>query len=217
MIGIFDDIDVPEGGFPVICADNPWEFKTRSKKGLEGRPQHYGRMTHAELCALPVRDLAAKDCHLFFWTTAPHLEQAFDVLRAWGFQYSSMGFVWVKLNPCARVLELRRLKTASSRETFSLGSQPFFTPEDLFMGQGYTTRKNAEYCLLGRRGHPKRRDKSVLDTIIAPVREHSRKPDEFFDRVVRYAAGPYLELFSRQKRDGWSVWGNEMGRFDDVC
>lgn len=197
---MFDHIDIPDGGFPVIAADNPWEFKTRSAKGKAGRPQHYERMTLAEMMAMPVAALAAKDCHLFFWTTAPHLPQSFKVMRAWGFEYSSMAFVWVKLRARAEVLLFRAMDLVCL--------------QDLFMGQGYTTRKNAEYCLLGRRGRPKRKSKSVRDVIVSPVREHSRKPDEFYERVQAYAAGPYIELFSRSHRPGWKNFGDEVGKFD---
>lgn len=178
----------------VIMADPAWNQKKWSAKGDEGRPQHYDRMTLKQICDMPISECAEKDCHLFLWTTSPHLEQAFTVIRAWGFRYSSVAFTWIKLNPKAPTL--------------------FFTQKDLHLGQGYTTRKNAEFCLLGRRGSPKRLDKGVHEVIISPRREHSRKPDEAYDRIERYTHGPYLELFSRQNRKNWETWGNETGKFD---
>lgn len=194
----FADIEAPVGGFPVICADNPWQFKTFSKRGLDGRPQHYNRLSLDDLKRLPVRSLAAKDCHLFFWTSGPFLEQAFQIIRAWGFQYSSIAFTWVKLWP----------KQADAL---------LYDDSSFAMGQGYTTRKNTEICLLAKVGRPTRKSKSVRELIIAGRREHSRKPDEATRRIEEYADGPYLELFARTKRPGWSVWGNETTKFGDAA
>ena len=187
-------ICLPNKKFSVVYADPPWQWKTRSAKGLDGRPQHYGRMSLSDIKAMPVADCAEKDCWLFLWTTGPHLPQAFEVMKAWGFEYSGMGFTWVKLNKNAP-------KTS-------------FSASDLFMGGGYTTRKNAEFCLLGRRGQPKRLRADVQEVMVSPRREHSRKPDEFYGRIEAFAAGPYLELFSRTARDGWECWGNEAGKFE---
>lgn len=81
------------------------------------------------------------------------------------------------------------------------------------MGGGYGTRKNAEICWLGRRGNPKRRSRDVRELIVAPRREHSRKPDEQYGRIERLCAGPYLELFARQQRPGWIALGDEVNKF----
>jgi N6-adenosine-specific RNA methylase IME4 len=194
---------LPKKKFKVIYADPPWEQKTWSDKGKEGRPQHYKRMTLQEIKDLPIADIADQDCWLLLWTTGPHLEQAFEVIRAWGFKYSGMGFVWIKLNMNAPDIVFKvagiviRLIVLSS----------------LFMGGGYTTRKNAEFCLLARRGKPKRIAKDVHEVIISPRREHSRKPDEIYSRIMRFARGPYVELFARTRRDGWTAIGNETNKF----
>lgn len=82
------------------------------------------------------------------------------------------------------------------------------------MGMGYWTRQEAEVCHLFKRGRPKRLSKGVRQIIRAPRREHSRKPDEQYDRIERLVAGPYLELFARQERPGWNAWGNEVGKFE---
>lgn len=82
------------------------------------------------------------------------------------------------------------------------------------MGMGYWTRQEVEICHLFKRGKPRRLSRDVRSLIRAPRREHSRKPDAQYDRIERLVAGPYLELFSRQTRPGWSAWGNEVGRFD---
>lgn len=154
-------------------------------------------MTVAQVAELPVRDLAAKNCALFLWITGPFLAKGahIPVMRAWGFQPSGMGFVWLKLNKKAASL--------------------FILPQDVFTGIGFTTRKNAEFCLIGKRGKSVRESKAVKEPIIAPRREHSRKPWEFLDRVRTYA-GPnarICELFARERRDGVDAWGDETDKF----
>lgn len=81
------------------------------------------------------------------------------------------------------------------------------------IGLGYWSRKQAEVCLLGTRGKPKRLSGGVRQVIEAPRREHSRKPDEIYSRVEELVAGPYLEMFARQPWDGWDSWGNEVDKF----
>jgi N6-adenosine-specific RNA methylase IME4 len=197
--------DLPEKYFAAIHADVPWSFKARTPAG-EGRSakRHYPTMTFAEIKMLPVRRIAARDSHLFFWTTQPFLEHAFEIMRRWGFRYSSIAFTWIKL------------KSGSDPSQFS---PLHLVEEDLFTGLGLTTRKNSEICLLGRRGSPIRLSKSVREIILAPVREHSRKPDETYDRIMTYCCGPYLDLFGRQRRKGWTVFGNEVDKFpeDSPC
>ena len=114
-------------------------------------------------------------------------------MKAWGFKPSAVAFTWIKLRKKAAGL--------------------FMVGEDLHMGQGYTTRKNAEFCILGRRGSPKRNAADVQEVIISPLREHSRKPDEAWQRIERYASGPYIELNARTQRPGWDAWGNETEKF----
>ena len=141
---------------------------------------------------LPVGELAACHAHLFLWITGPCLVRGMHlpVMRAWGFEPSSIAFVWIK----------------PKRKAFANGG--FFLDETLFAkGMGHTTRQNAEYVVLGRRGKPRRLRKDVHQLIIQPRREHSRKPDELYARVERYCTGPYLELFARQRRPGWDCLG----------
>lgn len=205
------DIDVfagiPRNHFGVIYADPPWHFRARtalqvgnwtSRRDAE---KHYAVMGADDIAAMPVRDLAADDAHLFLWTTGPCLPQAFEVIKAWGFRYSAVAFTWVKLKRSHDAQQLRVLPTADC---------------DLHVGLGLTTRKNAEFVLLGRRGNAKRLAKNVREIILSPVRQHSRKPDEAAARIERYCAGPYLELFARQTRPSWTSWGNERGKFDEV-
>jgi N6-adenosine-specific RNA methylase IME4 len=172
--------------YGVILADPPWSFKTWSAKG-EGRSasQHYGVMTFADLCALPVADLAAPDCALFLWAIDPLLPRAVELIEAWGFTYKTVGFCWAKTNAGG----------------------------GYFAGMGFWTRANSELCLLATRGRPQRRAKDVRRLVVAPRREHSRKPDEVRQRIERLVPGPHLELFGRSTALGWSSWGHEVGRF----
>ena len=187
--------------YRALVIDPPWRFKSytalqsanwRSRRDAE---KHYASMALADICALPVRALAAPEgCHLFLWATGPMLKQAFEVMTAWEFHYSTTAFVWIKLKRSHDPMQLRVLPIAEG---------------DLHVGLGLTTRKNAEFVLLGRRGNARRNNKDVREIILAPVREHSRNPAELFSRVERYCAGPYLELFARETRVGWTVWGDE--------
>ena len=137
-----------------------------------------------DIKALPVGELAAKDCALFLWITFPCLCEALEVLTAWGFSYKTVAFVWVKQN--------RR-------------------NDDLFTGMGYWTRANAEICILATKGHPKRVDAGVRQVILSHIEEHSKKPDEARERIVRLMGDlPRVELFARQSPEGWDVWGNEV-------
>ena len=148
---------------------------------------------------LPVGDIAAPDAWLFFWATGPCLPQAFSIIAAWGFTYSGSGFVWIKLRRSYDSNQLRLLP---------------ITEADLHTGLGHTTRKSAEFCLLARRGRLHRLAADVREVVLAPVREHSRKPEEVFRRIERLCAGPRIELFARERRPGWTSWGDETGRFN---
>lgn len=202
-----DLLSLPRAGqYAMIAADPPWHFKSYKPPAADHQyrrdaEMHYPSMKLADIKALPIGAVAAPSCHLFLWTTGPHLPEALDVIRAWGFQYSGIGFTWVKLR---RSIDTRQLRLVVSAES------------DLHVGLGFTTRKNAEFCLLARRGNARRISKSVREIILQPVREHSRKPDEFFRRAEQYAAGPYLELFARQTRPGWDAWGDETTKFAKV-
>ena len=121
--------------YEVIYADPPWRYVVWSNKG-KGRSaeSHYPTMSLAEICALPVKEFAAPDSALFLWATFPNLLDAFQVMKAWGFHYKTVAFVWVKRNK----------------------KSPGW-----FWGLGYWTRANAEICLLATKGHPKRQSRYI--------------------------------------------------------
>lgn len=182
--------------YRVIAADPAWDFKSNSKaKPGRNARRHYSCMSLTDIAALPVGDYAADDAVLFLWIPGPFLAVGahLPIMKAWGFKPSGMGFVWIKLNPRAASL--------------------FMLKSDLAMGGGFTTRKGAEFCLLGKRGRSVRKDAGVHEVIIEPRREHSRKPNEAYKRIERYCDGPRVELFSRQDRPGWDTWGFEKGKF----
>ena len=183
------------GAYRAILADPPWRFATYSDKG-KGRSAeaHYDCMTRADIKAMPVADWAAKDAVLFLWATDPLLPRALEVIAAWGFTYKTVAFYWAKLN--------------KGRGGLVLGQRDFFT------GMGFWTRANPEPCLLATRGKPRRRGTDVAKLIVAPRREHSRKPDETYGRIERLVEGPYLELFARASQPGWDGLGNQSGLFD---
>lgn len=176
--------------YRVIYADPPWTFSTYSRKG-KGRSAeaYYDCMTLPELKALPVAEWAADDCALLLWTTDPLLPTALEVIRAWGFTYKTVGFYWAKLNKSA--------------------DPTVYHEASFFTGLGFWTRANPELCLLATRGHPHRRRADVRKLIVSPRREHSRKPDEAYQRIEALCEGPYLEMFARFSRPGWERWGAE--------
>lgn len=198
----------PAGGFGLIMADPPWSYEMRSAKGYAKAPEgQYATMKPADIAALPVELLAAPDCLLWLWAINPKLPEALEVIRAWGFTFKTAG-TWVK-------------RTTRGRDAF---------------GTGYILRSSNEPFLIGTRGAPKttRATRSMIPTyddgfhslqaggdwpsgtitIEALAREHSRKPDEAFRAAEALMPGVQrLELFSRQRRAGWSVWGNEVDKY----
>lgn len=202
----------PTGGFRVILADPPWLFATRSDKGQgKGAVRHYPTMSTGEIAALPVDLLAADDCAMFIWVTWPLMPQWTRIINAWGFTFAGLAWEWIKFNP-------------------RTGKYAF--------GPGYGTRKNVEPCLLCTKGSPSLRAelpadmfglgdvpqgvRSVRDfmqwwpaeAMRAERRQHSRKPDEQYERIETMFDGPYIELFSRADRPKWASWGNQQGKFN---
>lgn len=195
--------DLPRNHFKAIYADPPWAFITRAMARCTGklrggdRSPPYELMRKEEICALPVNELAADDCVLFLWACWPNLIETLDVIDAWGFTYKTCAFSWTKAD--ARQIELWH-------DDFKVQ-----------IGTGYWTRANSEPCLLATRGSPKRNHADVRQAIIEPRREHSRKPDCVYERIERLVDGPYLELFARNTRPGWTSWGNQTDKFGEAA
>ena len=172
--------------YKIIYADPPWQFKTFSDKG-KGRSaeRHYPTMTKVDIQRLPVSQIADKDSVLLLWVTAPCFEEGLELIKAWGFTYKTVGFTWVKLNKKSN---------------------------KFFMGMGYYTRSNAEYCLLATRGRVlERKSHSVSSVLCSHIEEHSKKPDITRERIEElFGKIPRIELFARQYANDWDCWGNEV-------
>ncbi len=173
------------GGWSCVYADPPWRFSNRTGKVA---PEHrrldrYDTMTAAEIAALPVADVVADNAHLYLWVPNALLPEGLAVMQGWGFRYVS-NLVWAK-----------RRKDGG--------------PDG--RGVGFYFRNVTELILFGVRGSmrtldPARRQVNMIETV---KREHSRKPDEAYELIEACSPGPYLEMFARYPREGWTVWGAE--------
>jgi N6-adenosine-specific RNA methylase IME4 len=180
-------IELPDIKAGAILADPPLAFKAWSHRGERRTPQHhYACLSFEQLTEVPILQAAASHCFLFLWIPLRSIYWVEPLMREWGFAFSGAAFVWIKQNRVG---------------------------PGWFMGGGYGTRHNAEVCWLGRRGSPRRKSAGVRELIIAPVRQHSRKPDEIYGRIEELSDGPFLEIFARQQWPGWVCVGNEIGKF----
>jgi len=173
--------------YEIIYADPPWSYDDKAKN-RGGAERHYVTTENAVLERMNVP--AAKDSIMFMWATFPKMQEALDLMKAWGFEYKTVAFVWVKANTKAT--------------------------DSPFWGMGRWTRANAEICLLGVRGKPKRKGKGVHQLIVEPeivtdpIMRHSQKPACVRDKIVELMGDlPRLEMFARERTEGWSVFGDQ--------
>lgn len=172
--------------FGTVLADPPWRFVNRTGKMA---PEHkrlnrYGTMTVDEICALPVASTLADTAHLYMWVPNALLPDGLRVLSAWGFSYKS-NLIWHKI---------RKDGGPDGR------------------GVGFYFRNVTEILLFGVRGknaRTKAAGRRQVNFMATRKREHSRKPDEQYDIIEACSNGPYLEMFGRGPRAGWTVWGNQ--------
>lgn len=170
--------------FEIIYADPAWNYKDKCHSGKRGAGYKYQVTDTDSICKLPVSGISSPNSCLFLWSTMPMIPDALRVIEAWGFKYKTVAFVWIKQN---RVSDTD------------------------FFGMGNWTRANAELCLIGTKGSPKRISASVRQVIRRPIMKHSEKPPEVRDSIVELLGDiPRIELFARQKIKGWSSWGNEI-------
>ena len=170
--------------YQIIYADPPWSFNFRKRNGLSQKAKDclYDTMRPKDIINLPVGLLADSNCVLFLWAMDSQLPLALDVVKSWGFIYKTVAFTWAK----------------TTKNTYHFGG-------------GNWTRSNPEQCLLATKGNVKRISASVRQLVIEPRREHSRKPDRVKADIVKLVGDlPRIELFARQKTEGWDVWGNEV-------
>ncbi|BBN97244.1 MT-A70 family protein [Deinococcus grandis] len=176
--------------FRTILADPPWQFQNRTGKVApeHGRLSRYGTMTLDEIKELPVADITEEPAHLYLWVPNALLPEGIEVLRAWGFEYKS-NIVWHKI---------RKDGGPDGR------------------GVGFYFRNVTELVLFGVRGKNARTlqpGRTQVNFLATRKREHSRKPDEFYDIVEACSPGPRLELFARGSRPGWTTWGNQADEY----
>lgn len=180
----------PECKVDIIYCDPPWEYKTNTgKKGLA--QQHYKCVKTESLYLLKeeIDKISNKDCALLMWVTNPKIEDGLKLMKEWNFKYKTVLFVWIK--------------------TYKDGKP--------VMGLGNYTRSCTELLLLGTRGKLFKwvKNKSILNIIYSIRREHSRKPDEMFEKIIQlFGNREKIELFSREPREGWYSWGNETNKFN---
>ena len=176
--------------YQIIYADPPWSYGGRKLNTFTGGKEiidHYPTMETKEICELPIKEIADKNCVLFLWVVYPKLEDAFKVINSWGFRYSTVAFEWIKL------------------------ISPYKFKLVQFMGAN-VVGGGVELCLLARKGNLKRIARNIKRMIIEARKRHSEKPNkEARERIIRlFGDLPRIELFARQKTEGWDVWGNEV-------
>lgn len=170
--------ELPTGTYEVIYADPPWSYDNSGFN--QSAASQYPTMSVDKICQLDVKSLCTDNSILFMWATSPLLPEAFEVIKAWGFEYKA-SMIWVK---------------------------------DRAPGMGWWVNTKHELLLMASMpsalnvNHPAKKFDSVIE---APVTRHSAKPDVFYELIEEMYAGPKIELFARNKRQGWEAsWGNEV-------
>ena len=169
--------------YNIILIDPAWTYKDKALAGNRGAGCKYNLMTTEDIKQLPINSIADDDCVLFCWVTYPKLNEVFDIIKAWGFEYKTVAFTWVKK----------------------------YKNGDNFMGMGRWTRANAEICLLATKGKPKRVSASVRQVIETIPERHSKKPDIVREKIVELCGDlPRIELFARERVENWDCWGDDQ-------
>ncbi|MBD2208216.1 adenine-specific DNA methyltransferase [Calothrix sp. FACHB-1219] len=188
------EIPLPEKSYQCIVCDPPWFYSLRSQDETHRNRITYKPMKLEEILALPLPELSSRSgCVLWLWFTNNHVGEAVQCVQHWGFE----------------------IKTILTWEKITKAGKPH-------IGTGHWLRNCTEHCLLATKGQVKAfatmKTLTNEPTILhAARREHSRKPAEFYELVEKLCAGmTKLEMFSRQSRPAWDVWGDEVQKFDDI-
>ena len=169
--------------YKIIYADPPWSYNDKMSGHSFSLDHEYETQNKNWIANLKVNEIADKDSVLFLWAVSPQLPEALEVMKAWGFKYITVAFCWSK-------------HTKNKIKVTNLGRW---------------TMGNIELCLLGRKGKPQRIAKNIKQLVEAERTIHSKKPSEVRDRIVSLMGGvKRIELFAREKIEGWDVWGNEV-------
>ena len=174
----------PNKKYKIIYADAPWTYNNPKNNDPKMGGITYPTMSDEEINSLPIKDICEENCALFLWATMPKLQEALNVINAWGFKYTTCAFVWIKTNPKGK---------------------------GIYSGLGHWVNGNAELCLFAKKGRPIRICKNIKQIVLEPRGKHSAKPNEVKKRIVRLIGDlPRIELFARERTEGWEVWGNEI-------
>ena len=176
----------PNKKYQVIYADPPWKTKTfkETKEGLISRELPYPQMTDMEIMQLPVKDIVDDNAILFMWCIDSRFPIVMKIMAKWGFNYKCIGFVWAKI--------------AKTTNGFNGGFSSY-------------TKRDCEFCLIGTRGKYLNLNRGINQILLEPKTVHSRKPNTIRKRILELVGDvPRIELFARQRFDGWDCWGNEI-------
>ncbi len=176
--------------YNIIYADPAWKFGSKQLQVYDGErfkplEDEYRTSEAVEFNKLPIKDITEDDCALFLWTTDAHMEEALELIKAWGFKYKTVAFIWKKVSKKGKQLS-------------TLGSW---------------TMKNCEICLFATKGAMLKHKKAnnIQQLIEAERTKHSKKPNVFADKIVElFGDLPRIELFARDKKEGWDAWGDEI-------
>jgi N6-adenosine-specific RNA methylase IME4 len=188
--------------YKVLYADPCWKYSRdmNHNPAMGGTP--YKQMSLDELKNLPVNEIADKDSLIFMCATMPKLKEALALIEFWGYSYICCPFVWIKLNPKGSL----EVDKENNRTILNGG---------VYSGMGCWTCGNAELVLMGKKGAPKRINKSIKQVVIAPRAQHSRKPDEIRQRIVQLMGDvPRIELFATEIVEGWDSIGGAIDGMD---
>ncbi|MEY3869092.1 MAG: Phormidium phage MIS-PhV1A [Cyanobacteriota bacterium] len=194
------------GQYSLIVIDPPWAYNLReTDKSHRGRCP-YPSMSDQQILDMPIGAIAASEAYLFLWSTNAHLPLAFQCLKQWGFEYKSL-FTWVKVT-----------KDSKSPNFVENEDQNLlvYPPPKLRIGLGHNGRNATEQLLFGIKGKALSLKTlgftNISNVIFAPLGQHSEKPQLFWETLAYPLAeklgGNSIELFARQRREGWDSWGS---------
>ena len=184
-------IDLPDKKYNIIYADPPWHYGSKSAvnnttgSAIKPLSDHYSTMSLQELKNMSIKNMTKDDAACFMWVTDSHIDEALEVLRSWGFAYKTIAFNWIK---------------TTSKGNYCKNVAPW-------------TMKSSEICLLGIKGRMTKykQANNIESLVIAQRTQHSQKPNELRKRIEDlFGDLPRIELFAREKTDGWDVWGDEI-------
>lgn len=179
---IFEDL--PNKKYKIIYADPPWSYNDKLNLQNEGASLHYKTLSLEELKSLDINSICDKDCILFLWVTRPMMPVAIELVKAWGFKYKTIAFTWVKTNPKSKTY---------------------------FKGIGRWVMGCTESVILATKGKPQRVVKNIHELVVSSRSKHSKKPNEVRELIVKLMGDKSrIELFAREKVEGWDSWGNEI-------